>query len=155
MTLLTNARSVTCKAIRKATTSATPRTLLLTFDAFDALFHPRKPVTEQYASTAHEYGLSKTEITPEKLKAAFKDAFRAQIQDTRTMVAPMSCVAATAVQNNGAEGYALYEDVAPFFARMRELKALSGGPFQRVVVGLISNSDDRVPDVLKYGVAGF
>ncbi|KAJ5144262.1 uncharacterized protein N7515_003049 [Penicillium bovifimosum] len=73
MTLLTNARSVTCKAIRKATTSAIPRTLLLTFDAFDTLFHPRKPVTEQYASTAHEYGLSKTEITPEKLKATFKD----------------------------------------------------------------------------------
>lgn len=49
----------------------------------------------------------------------------------------------------GAEGYALYEDVAPFLARMRELKALSGGPFQRIVVGVISNSDDRVPDVLK------
>ena len=49
----------------------------------------------------------------------------------------------------GAEGYELYEDVAPFLVRMRELRALSGGPFQHIVVGVISNSDDRVPDMLK------
>ncbi|KAJ5628584.1 hypothetical protein N7490_010812 [Penicillium lividum] len=57
MTLLTNARSIASRSIRNAMHSP-PRTLLLTFDAFDTLFHPRKPVPGQYASTAHEYGLS-------------------------------------------------------------------------------------------------
>ncbi|KAF9891767.1 hypothetical protein FE257_003248 [Aspergillus nanangensis] len=53
------------------------------------------------------------------------------------------------------EGYALYDDVEPFFAFMRALRAkkLEGstvlGAFGRVVVGVISNSDDRVPAVLR------
>lgn len=183
--ILTNARSITFQAIRKASIRSTPRTLLLTFDAFDTLFHPRKPVPEQYATTAHAYGLSKTEITPDKLKAAFKDVYRVQMKkcpnygradvlrgqyggprqwweevirgsfalcagkelDTGADL-PSGLVDTLLNRFAGAEGYALYEDVAPFFARMRELKAV-GGPFERIVVGVISNSDDRVPDVLK------
>ncbi|KAL5360263.1 hypothetical protein BJX96DRAFT_175125 [Aspergillus floccosus] len=49
------------------------------------------------------------------------------------------------------EGYALYDDVEGFFARMRAVKAGGAqlGPFSRVVVGVISNSDDRVPAVLE------
>lgn len=49
------------------------------------------------------------------------------------------------------EGYALYDDVEGFFARMRAVKARAQrlGPFSRVVVGVISNSDDRVPAVLE------
>jgi len=50
----------------------------------------------------------------------------------------------------GAEGYTLYDDVAPFFARMRELKAAPlQKRFDQVIVGIVSNSDDRVPAVLK------
>lgn len=49
----------------------------------------------------------------------------------------------------GAEGYTLYEDVAPFFARMRELKRSPTRSFDRILLGVISNSDDRVPSVLK------
>jgi FMN phosphatase YigB (HAD superfamily) len=47
----------------------------------------------------------------------------------------------------GREGYTLYEDVAPFFARMRKLRRSTR--FDRVVLGVISNSDDRVPAVLR------
>ncbi|KAE8374274.1 putative haloacid dehalogenase-like hydrolase [Aspergillus bertholletiae] len=49
------------------------------------------------------------------------------------------------------DGYALYDDVNPFFSRMRTLKETTGrlGPFDRVLVGVVSNSDDRVPAVLK------
>jgi len=44
------------------------------------------------------------------------------------------------------QGYALFEDVGPF---LRELRALEGTSFDDVVVGVVSNSDDRVPGVLR------
>lgn len=52
------------------------------------------------------------------------------------------------------EGYTLYDDAEEFLARMREVKSRLAmqqrfGPFERVVVGVLSNSDDRVPGVLK------
>ncbi|KAL4895518.1 hypothetical protein BDV59DRAFT_156146 [Aspergillus ambiguus] len=49
------------------------------------------------------------------------------------------------------EGYALYDDVEPFLKRVRCAKTHEGplGPFERVLVGVISNSDDRVPAVLE------
>ncbi|RHZ54825.1 hypothetical protein CDV55_104179 [Aspergillus turcosus] len=51
----------------------------------------------------------------------------------------------------GSEGYALFDDVAPFLAVVRAVKSRRRGlgPFERVLVGVISNSDDRVPAVLK------
>lgn len=49
----------------------------------------------------------------------------------------------------GSEGYALYDDVLPFFRRLRKLKAANKWTFNRIVVGVVSNSDDRVPAVLK------
>lgn len=47
----------------------------------------------------------------------------------------------------GSQGYALYDDVSKFFSALRRYK--QEGPFQRVVTGVISNTDDRVPGVLK------
>ncbi|KAJ5614481.1 hypothetical protein N7528_008135 [Penicillium herquei] len=181
---LLNARSFT----KQLTSKSMPRTLLLTFDAFDTLFTPRPPVPEQYASVAHEFGLSRTAITPQKLKAAFKDTFRTQLAQypnygradvlrgkyggprqwweeviRNTFAQTLSTSHSSDIQPqlpsglvenlldrfSGAGGYSLYEDVAPFFARMRELKASELGRFDRVVTGVISNSDDRVPAVLK------
>ncbi|EPS26922.1 hypothetical protein PDE_01862 [Penicillium oxalicum 114-2] len=52
----------------------------------------------------------------------------------------------------GDGGYLLYDDVMPFFERMREIRATSsssGKPFDRIVVGVVSNSDDRISEVLK------
>lgn len=51
----------------------------------------------------------------------------------------------------GAAGYTLYEDVAPFFARMRAIRCPRNTQrsFDRVLLGVVSNSDDRVPAVLK------
>ncbi|KAJ5711745.1 hypothetical protein N7488_005901 [Penicillium malachiteum] len=181
---LLNARSFT----KQFTSKSMPGTLLLTFDAFDTLFTPRPPVPEQYASVAHEFGLSRTAITPQKLKAAFKDTFRSQLAQypnygradvlcgkyggprqwweeviRNTFAQTLSTLNSSDIQPQlpiglvenllgrfaGAGGYSLYEDVAPFFARMRELKASELGRFDRVVIGVISNSDDRVPAVLK------
>ncbi|PYI12314.1 putative haloacid dehalogenase-like hydrolase [Aspergillus sclerotiicarbonarius CBS 121057] len=180
--------------LRSFSTSTRPRTLLLTFDAFGTLFYPHPPVPEQYASTAHEFGLSRTAITPKKLEAAFKDIYRAQasrwpnygradvlrgkyggprqwweevIQESFARVLaseaghlstnqekfelPPGLVDALVDRFAGDGGYALFEDVAPFFARMRELRsaATRQSRFDRVLLGVVSNSDDRVPAVLK------
>lgn len=169
-----------------------PRTLLLTLDAFGTLFYPHPPVPEQYAATAHEFGLSRTAVTPTKLKAAFKDVYRTQSkrypnygradvlrgryggprqwweevirgsfarvlapddgqrpQDQKSVDLPTGMVDALLDRFAGAAGYTLYEDVAPFFAQMRELRRSPPSPFDRIVLGVISNSDDRVPAVLK------
>ena len=179
---------------------ASSRTLLLTLDAFGTLFHPRLPVPEQYAATAHQFGLSRTAITPDKLKAAFKDTFREQARRypnygradvlrgryggprqwweevirgsfTRALTAdnqpplgqlqkpegqvhnhidlPAGMVEALLDRFAGSEGYALYDDVVPFFRRMRKLKTAGKFSFDRIIVGVLSNTDDRVPAVLK------
>ncbi|GAB1209935.1 hypothetical protein APSETT445_008723 [Aspergillus pseudonomiae] len=176
-----------------------PRTLLLTLDAFETLFHPRPSVPEQYASAAHHFGLPQTAITAERVLSAFKPVFKAQsqarpnygradvirghyggprqwwgeiIQGTFSRVlAEHSNNSTTTNSNNNTrgqidlpeglvgylldrfaskEGYALYDDVGPFFSRIRAVKEKGAlGPFDRVLVGVISNSDDRVPAVLK------
>jgi FMN phosphatase YigB (HAD superfamily) len=171
---------------------ASSRTLLLTFDAFGTLFHPRLPVPEQYAATAHQFGLSRTAVTPDKLATAFKDTFRAQMRqypnygradvlrgqyggprqwweevirgsfgrvlstengetrpETPKVHIPDGMVEALLDRFAGAEGYALYDDVLPFFRRMHKLKSANKWSFDRIIVGVVSNSDDRVPVVLK------
>ncbi|KAJ6178685.1 hypothetical protein N7519_009146 [Penicillium mononematosum] len=160
--------------------AASSRTLLLTFDAFGTLFHPRLPVPEQYAATAHQFGLSRTAVTPDKLATAFKDTFRAQMRqypnygradvlrgqyggaeavvggengethpETPRKHIPDGMVEALLDRFAGAEGYALYDDVLPFFRRMHKLKSANKWSFDRIIVGVVSNSDDRVPVVLK------
>ncbi|KAJ5781067.1 hypothetical protein N7457_006227 [Penicillium paradoxum] len=176
-------------------------TLLITFDAFGTLFHPRIPVPEQYIATAHQFGLSHPSITPDNLKLAFKDTYRAQacrypnygradvlqgqyggprqwweevIRGSFTRLLslengatyheepeslggnnedqvklPAGMVEALLDQFAGPKGYALFDDVLPFFRRVRKLKTAEKWSFNRVIVGVVSNSDDRVPAVLK------
>lgn len=54
------------------------RCLLLTFDAFATLFHPRRPIPEVYTSVANAYGLSETPIAPATLQTAFKKTYKAE-----------------------------------------------------------------------------
>lgn len=186
------ARSITQSSIRRR------RTLLLTFDAFETLFYPHPPVPDQYAAIGHEFGLSRTAVTPDKLKAAFKDVYRLKSKqhpnygradvlkgqyggpkhwweevirgsfgqvlasgrngdhsqtvspDYGDVDLPSGMVETLLDRFAGNGGYTLYDDVAPFCARMRDLRASSNTtPFDRIVLGVISNSDDRVPAVLK------
>ncbi|KAJ5124822.1 uncharacterized protein N7515_008647 [Penicillium bovifimosum] len=173
------------------------RTLLLTFDAFGTLFHPRAPIPEQYLATARQFGLSHHALTPDNLKSAFKDTYRAQMlrypnygradvlrgqyggprqwwaevikgSFARAMTEtgesslerrnrhsghdvelPAGMVEALLDRFAGREGYTLFDDVLPFFSRLRKLKREQKWTFDRIVVGIISNSDDRVPAVLK------
>ncbi|KAJ5753906.1 uncharacterized protein N7511_008059 [Penicillium nucicola] len=180
-----------------------PRTLLLTLDAFGTLFHPRFPVPNQYAVVAHHYGLSRTAITPDRVKTAFKAVFQAQTrqypnygradvlrgqyggprqwweevikgsfaraiigdnEETRVtqrgrtdktsdaaehVILPPGLVDSLLDRFAGSEGYLLYDDVTPFFRRLRELRTSGKSPFEQIIIGVISNSDDRVPAVLK------
>jgi putative hydrolase of the HAD superfamily len=173
-----------------------PRTLLLTLDAFGTVFHPRQPIPDQYAAAAHAFGLPRSTITPDRLKAAFKATFKRQSQtrpnygredvlrgkyggprqwweevirgsfaqvltSTSGSSSPGEGGSADAVPDAlvshlldrfaGRQGYALFDDVGPFMAVVRAVKSRRRGlgPFERVLVGVISNSDDRVPAVLK------
>lgn len=166
-----------------------PRSLLLTIDAFGTIFHPRLPVPEQYASTAHAFGLSPSLVTSESLQPAFKEVFKAHakqypnygkelalrgqyggprqwweevIRGSFGKVLngdnggdlPEGLVQRLLDRFASKEGYVLYEDAGEFMARMREVKRgltqkQRFGPFEKVLVGVISNSDDRVPGVLK------
>ncbi|PYH97096.1 hypothetical protein BO71DRAFT_427479 [Aspergillus ellipticus CBS 707.79] len=177
------------------------RTLLLTLDAFDTLFHPHPPVPTQYIATAHRYGLLPKSITEAHLLPAFKTSFKAQsarrpnygradvlrgeyggprqwweevirgcfaqLVTSTTNNTTTSSSSTTGTQGNvavpdaliqdllgqfsGSEGYALYPDVMAFFERLRGVKTpgKSLGVFDRVIVGVVSNSDDRISGVLK------
>lgn len=172
-----------------------PRTLLLTFDAFGTLFYPRAPVPQQYAAVAHEFGLCRNTVTPQKIEQAFGDVYpahtklwpnygRADVIHGRyggprqwweeVMRECFARVMATTSQHRSTqrphskefelplgmadvllnrfssdEGYALFEDVLPFFTHMRELRRAPARKFDRIILGVVSNSDDRVPAVLK------
>ena len=52
------------------------RNLLLCFDAFETLFHPKRPVAEQYAIVARQCGLDG--FTTEDVQASFKKAFSSE-----------------------------------------------------------------------------
>lgn len=167
----------------------TQRTLLLTIDAFGTLFHPRAPIPNQYASTAHTFGLSPSLVTPESLQPAFKAVFKANAKQypnygrelalrgqyggprqwweeviwgsfARVLGRDSGDLPDGLVQRlldrfASREGYALYEDAEEFFGRMKEVKRRFAmqqqrfGTFERVLVGVLSNSDDRVPSILK------
>jgi putative hydrolase of the HAD superfamily len=174
--IMTNARSATDPHQR--------RILLLTFDAFSTLFHPRRPVHELYASVAHSFGLPASVVTPARLQTAFKEAFKAQCQahpnygreevlqgryggprqwwgdviqasfakllkesEGGKAKLPDGLVEKLVDVFASREGYTLYDDVEPLFETLKGFKG--GNTFDRVITGVISNSDDRVPAVLK------
>ncbi|KAJ5416343.1 hypothetical protein N7491_011378 [Penicillium cf. griseofulvum] len=160
-----------------------PRSLLLTIDAFGTIFHPRLPVPEQYASTAHAFGLSPSLVTSESLQPAFKEVFKAhakrypnygrelalreQYGGPREWWEEVIRGSFGKVLNgdNGTGGdlpEGLVQRLLDRFASKEggvygeDERGKEGlphkqrfGPFERVLVGVISNSDDRVPGVLK------
>lgn len=164
------------------TSNGRRRALLITFDAFSTLFHPRRPVPEVYASIAHSFGLPKSKVTPDRLQTAFKTAYKAQsnaypnygrqevlrgryggprqwwgdlikitfgkVLDDEAKDLPRGMVEKLLDVFASDEGYALYDDVQPFFEHLKNFKRTKSA-FEHVVTGVISNSDDRVPAVLR------
>ncbi|KAJ5111154.1 hypothetical protein N7532_001689 [Penicillium argentinense] len=173
--------------------AAASRILLLTFDAFGTLFHPRIPVPELYVQVACKYGLSQPVITPQRLKSAFKETFLAQSKRypnygradvlrgqyggpkqwwqeviEGSFARTLAGTAADAQDGKfklpdgmvdhllelfaGKGGYAEYPEVLRFFEIIRWMTyepLPSNSRFDRIILGVISNSDDRVPAVLR------
>ncbi|KAL8698769.1 MAG: hypothetical protein Q9224_001699 [Gallowayella concinna] len=153
------------------------RPLVLTFDAFGTLFHPCKPIGQQYAETARKHGL--TGFTDQDLEASFRKAFKYArkehsnygkavgldanrwwanvIHSTFSGVLPTSntvpeeLVASLLHRFSSKDGYRLYDDVVPFFEhlrRWRDIPSVSRRSPSEIQIGIISNSDDRVPSIL-------
>ncbi|KXT11590.1 hypothetical protein AC579_3122 [Pseudocercospora musae] len=153
-----------------------PRNLLLCFDAFGTLFKPRLPITQQYGDVARSYGLG--DFTNEEIGKAFKTAFKEeshknpnygkgknglcpeiwwmnvinntfrpiikqqQQQQQQQRSLPNGMVRTLMHRFWCGEGYTLFSDVQPLISKLRRADDA------KVVIGVITNSDDRVPDIL-------
>jgi len=66
---------------------------------------------------------------------------------------PQALVSELLVRYSTSEGYDMYPDVKPFFSMLRNHKARANAQspwkWDRTVVGIITNSDDRVPGILE------
>ncbi|KAL8812022.1 MAG: hypothetical protein Q9200_001354 [Gallowayella weberi] len=131
------------------------RHLVLTFDAFGTLFYPRQPIGQQYAETARTYGLSG--FTDQDVEENFRKDSLQVIHSTFSGLLPTSktvsegLVASLLHQFSSRDGYRLYDDVVPFFEQLRHWRDISSVSEQspsKIQIGIISNSDDRIPAIL-------
>jgi FMN phosphatase YigB (HAD superfamily) len=146
--------------------------LLLCFDAFGTLFKPRRPVAQQYLEVAAAFGM--TGIAQDALDTTLKDALKFMRRRhpnygkatglspetwwteviNRTFrpfcngqALPRELAAILLRRFSSSEGYALTD--ANISATIKQLKERQHGRlFDKLIVGVISNSDDRVPLVL-------
>ncbi|KAK4243292.1 hypothetical protein C7999DRAFT_44866 [Corynascus novoguineensis] len=157
------------------------RNLLLCFDAFGTLFHPRAPVLEQYITVAQQFGLGGFSI--EDAEASFKTAFSRESklhpnygkasgmgaskwwtnvihQTFQPLVRngtelPKDLAPTLYRRFSSGEGYSLSSGVTSLLRslKQKELEQRQrqrGQHFKspRIVIGVITNSDDRVPNIL-------
>ncbi|GAB7363641.1 hypothetical protein MBLNU230_g4211t1 [Neophaeotheca triangularis] len=144
------------------------RKLLITFDAFGTLFYPKRPIAAQYGEVARQCGLSniKDEDVQQNFKKAFKQESKANpnygkvsgmnpstwwtniINNTfQPFLKPENTLPSDLAPKllhrfSSSEGYALYPDVVPL------IKAIRGSD-NPGIMGIVTNSDDRVPSILR------
>ncbi|KAK6430173.1 hypothetical protein LTR95_013678 [Oleoguttula sp. CCFEE 5521] len=152
--------------------SMSKRNLLLCLDAFGTLYTPKAPIATQYSEVAKSLslsGFSEADLT-KSFRAAFKHesklnpnygratnlgserwwtniihgTFAPHLREGESI--PKDLAPRLIKRFNSKEGFTMYPDVLPLLRKLREHGRESGG---RVVVGVITNSDDRTPDVLK------
>ncbi|KAK0777128.1 hypothetical protein LTR91_022988 [Friedmanniomyces endolithicus] len=147
------------------------RNLLICFDAFGTLFKPKRPIAQQYGEVARGLGLSG--FTDEQVSKSFKAAFKHEtkenpnfgksnglnsttwwtniIQNTfNPLVGPSPTLTqhlapALLYRFSSEEAYNLLPDVLPL---LQDLRTHPPHGIDRIAVGVITNSDDRVPSVL-------
>ncbi|CAK7214508.1 hypothetical protein SBRCBS47491_002166 [Sporothrix bragantina] len=159
------------------------RNLLLGFDAFGTLFRIKQPIERQYGDVArHQFpGLLRADIGDTQLRASFRDAFKAQsrahpnyghkpngegmgatvwwtqvIHKTfqpllgKGQIMPPELAPQLLARFASSKGYSMSPKLPELLKRIKKDGAT---PYGRVVVGVITNSDDRVPDILSsFGV---
>ncbi|EHK24439.1 uncharacterized protein TRIVIDRAFT_168316 [Trichoderma virens Gv29-8] len=146
--------------------------LLLCFDAFGTLFSPKGAVAQQYAEVARQCGItgfSDNELSS-RLLAAIKEEREQNpnygkatglgatkwwtnvIHKTFTPLIPsdealpLTLVPRLMHRFSSSEGYEAQRDLVPALRALRQQKSLHG--FDKVVIGVVTNSDDRVPSIL-------
>ncbi|KAF4339890.1 haloacid dehalogenase [Fusarium beomiforme] len=147
------------------------RSLLLCFDAFGTLIRPIRPVAQQYADVARQCGF--TNFNDDELQAAFKSSFKQEskknpnygketglgatkwwtnvIHNTFTSLAkddkslPKDLAPRLLHRFSSKEGY---ETEPGLVAAFKKLKQNPPKNFDSLIVGVITNSDDRIPSIL-------
>ncbi|PMB65905.1 putative uncharacterized hydrolase C7D4.05 [Beauveria bassiana] len=151
---------------------ADKRNLLLCLDAFGTLFSPKGSVAHQYAHVARQCGLtgfSDGELATHLMAAIREERTRNPnygkatglgatqwwtnvIHKTFTPLIPENqpfpptLVPALIHRFASARGYDAQPDLVPALRALRRPKALHA--FDKVVIGVLTNSDDRVPNIL-------
>ncbi|ETS73944.1 hypothetical protein PFICI_13810 [Pestalotiopsis fici W106-1] len=148
--------------------------LLLCFDAFGTLFRPKRPVVQQYGEIARQCGIGG--FNDAQLQSSFRAAFKDEMKQNpnygrssglgatkwwtnvigktfRPLVSndqplPSELVPRLLHRFSSSDGYAAEPDLTS------SLQALKHNPhYGKVMIGVITNSDDRVPDILSsFGV---
>ncbi|KAM0815624.1 putative Haloacid dehalogenase [Seiridium cardinale] len=148
--------------------------LLLCFDAFGTLFKPKRSIAQQYSEVAATCGL--TGIKVDDVQTAFRAAFKDESKSNPNY-GKVTGLGATKWWENVihktfeplvGHGKALPADLAPrllqrfasiqgydleptLASSLKALRLLDPGPkslYHRIVVGVVTNSDDRVPGIL-------
>ncbi|EUC47372.1 hypothetical protein COCMIDRAFT_90319 [Bipolaris oryzae ATCC 44560] len=153
------------------------KNLLLCLDAFDTLFTPSTPIPTAYRQAASRhgiqipstqslassfkssfkntsrkypnYGRSTTGLSPEKWwKTIIQDTFAPFLQQGQTV--PEELTSELLEHYSSSKGYKVFDDVNPLFSMLRNAKQQRSysWPWGTTIVGIITNSDDRIPSVL-------
>ncbi|TKA63058.1 hypothetical protein B0A55_10188 [Friedmanniomyces simplex] len=147
------------------------RNLLICFDAFGTLFKPKRPIAQQYGEVARSLGLGG--FTDEQVHDSFRAAFKHETKENpnfgkanglnsttwwtniihntfHPLVGPnvklhQELAPRLLYRFSSEEAYELLPDVLPVLQDLRNTPPRS---IDRIAVGVITNSDDRVPSVL-------
>ncbi|KAI9704442.1 MAG: hypothetical protein M1836_007305 [Candelina mexicana] len=151
--------------------------LLITFDAFGTLLSPKQSVAEQYVEVARRHGLEnldprrvglslkkafrqETKVHPNFGKASgikppewWANVIKATLHPFSQSL-PERLVPNLLKHFSSSERYSLYPSAASFFNMIRNkrkqtlTRAQEPWPWDHTVVGIITNSDNRTPDIL-------
>ncbi|KAK5128447.1 hypothetical protein LTR85_003115 [Meristemomyces frigidus] len=140
------------------------RNLLLCFDAFGTLFSPKRPIAQQYGEVARSLG--HRGFTDDQVHDSFRTAYKQEAKRnpnfgkangmnaeqwwTKPLVGAEQQLHDELVPRLlhrfwCEEGYTLMPGVLPL---LRGLRNRYGETHGRTVVGVVTNSDERVPDIL-------
>ncbi|KAI6777207.1 hypothetical protein HG530_001152 [Fusarium avenaceum] len=147
------------------------RNLLLCFDAFGTLIRPIRPVAQQYAQVARQCGL--TDFSDDELQSTLISAIKQESKRNPNYGKETGLGATkwwTNVIHNTftsvrKDGQSLPQDLAPrllhrfasnegyetesgLIEAFKGLKSSSSRHFDKLVVGVVTNSDDRIPSIL-------
>ncbi|KAK3325050.1 hypothetical protein B0H66DRAFT_547307 [Apodospora peruviana] len=154
----------------------TKRNLLICFDAFGTLFKPKRPVEEQYTTIARRhFGLRGFDASD--VRASFRKAFKASAETHPNFgkevgmgatwwwtnvinntfqplmpdkaIVPPGLAPALLHRFSSSEGYTVPAPGLRTLLQTLKSRDMCQKQFDQIVVGVVTNSDDRVPLILE------